>query len=520
MTAPRFSGPFPARFLLLALLVVVTLVCITCQEPSGKARVVKRVTILTFNDLHGSLTPFTRFWGDKEQSGGIARMATVIREIRAENERQGADTLLFFAGDLVQGTPLSTAFKGEAEIAAMNLLAPNAAVIGNHDFDYGLDNLMALKKAAKFPFLGANIYNQRTDKLIFDPLQRFKTKHGVKVGVIGVTTDETPTTTHPSNVKDLRFVMPSLAIRRHLPDAQKSSDLLILVSHAGVKDDKVLAKDFPQLNVILGGHTHTKLDEPLHIGKTMVFQAGDRGLYLGRMDLEIEGKDVRMISAKLIPIRDHLMEDPELKAKMELFVKRLDVEVAKPIGRTNILLNGERSTIRSSETNLGDFIADLMRIRGEAQIAFINSGAIRSSIQPGTITLGAVMNALPMNNTLYTFTLSGAQVQELVQHSIDGLLAGGTDKPFGGFLQTSGLQVTMRNDRLESISVGGQALDLGKRYRCATVDFLMAGGDGYSVLQDARQIYDTGINLRDLFISGVSLSRPLNVRENGRFLRY
>ncbi|RJO64376.1 MAG: bifunctional metallophosphatase/5'-nucleotidase [Myxococcales bacterium] len=476
----------------------------------------RQLAILYFGDFHGHLTPFTRFYGDAEKSGGFARLARLIKDIRAKNAAEGVDTLVVSSGDNIQGTPLSTAFRGEAEIAAFNLLGLDASAIGNHEFDFGADRLLQLIEQAKFPFLSASIYEFNGPDLIFKPYLKRKMANGLRVGLIGLTTPETPITTHPANVAAYRFAYPPLSLQRYLPQVQRDTDLVILLSHLGIGDDKTMANEFPGIGVIIGGHTHTLLAEPLLQNGVLIAHAGDRGLYLGRLDVEVMQGRARMISHRLIPIRHGMPEDPEMAALVGSYDRRLSAEIARVVGQSAVFLDGERESVRTQETNLGSLIADLIRLQAEADVAVINSGAIRSSIQPGPVTLGDVISALPMDNHVVRLEVTGEQLLLVLARSIKGRLTCPPGQYFGGFLQVSGLRFGIQNGLLKDVQVNGAPLVLSKTYRLATNDFLAAGGDGYKELKEAASYYDTGVTLRDLFVNFVAKKGVIATTADGR----
>ena len=479
----------------------------------------KKITILYFNDLHGHLAPFKRKYSTRELSGGFARLGYLVKKIRKENANKGIDTLVFSAGDNFQGTPMSTAFKGEAEFSAFNELMIDAAAVGNHDFDYSADNLFELAKMARFPIISATVYQLNGSEAVFKPDLILTTKNGIKVGMIGLTTPETPITTHPRNVFDLRFVEPPLAMQRHFEKLKKQSDILIALSHLGLDEDRKLAGLYPGLDLIIGGHTHSILPEPLKVGEVLIAQAGDRGLYLGRLDLEVEKRNVKVLSAQLISVDSSIPEDPGLKALVDSYSKMLSAEIGRVIGQTEVFLDGERGNIRTRETNLGNFIADLMRIRTNTDISFINGGAIRASLMPGEITLEDVMRVFPMNDDIIMLELSGEDIYFILKRSIQGLLSKGPDALFGGFLQVSGISFMVKDWKVTNIRINGEALNLFKTYSVATGDFLASGGDGYKEFKQGRHKYNTGITFRDIFVNYLREHRTIKAKTDGRIVR-
>lgn len=484
------------------------------QHPSGK------LTLLFFNDFHGHLMPFSRFYKDKHFSGGIARMASLIKSVENENKNSRAETLVLSGGDNLQGTPMSTAYRGEAEIKAFNAMGLDATVIGNHDFDFGYERLLELKEMAKFPILSANIYQINNSDLAFLPYVLRRLPNGLTVGIIGLSTIETPITTHPLNVEALRFSRPELAMQRYIDVIDSRTDVIVVLSHLGVDTDKEIARMYPEVDVILGGHTHTKLAEPIFIGKTMICQTGDNGVHLGRLDLDVKNDRATMIRHDLMPVAHYVKEDAEVKALMDDYHDRLDAEISKVIGTAENFLDGERPKVRKEETNLGDLIADLMRLRTNADVALINSGAIRSSINKGEVKFEDVIRAFPMNNQLISMDISGQDLYLILSQSARLLISSPLNHPSGGFLQVSGVSFKINNKGgIEDLKVKGKAIKLVKTYKIVTLDFLASGGDGYRILKNAKNKYDTGITLQDTLIEYFKKHGSVSAKKDGRIAK-
>ncbi len=512
----KIAGRLWIGWIVLAILLFVA--CSSDPKPEVNDTA-QEVTLLFFNDFHGHLLPFERNYKDAKLSGGFARMAQLVAKIREENKLQKIDTFFFNSGDVLQGTPLSTAFEGEVEAKAFKAAGVDAICVGNHDFDYSFEKLLKLQKLSGIPLLSANVFELNSSKMIFDPYQMFHTKNGLTLAVMGLTTPETPVTTHPRNVSNQRFSRPDLAMQSMIDRLDDKSDVLVLLSHLGYKADVEVARHFPQLDVILGGHSHTYLPQPRMLGEVIIAQAVDRGLYLGRVDLQVREDRGYLKNYELIPITDDMSEHPEVAEVIEEYRQKLDSEINKVVGKNEEFLDGERGHIRIGETNLGDLTADLMRLQTRSDLALINSGAIRASIPPGEVTLSHVMRAFPMNNTIVTMQITGEELYYILKRAVTGLTGPGPDELFGGFLQISGLRYTLKNGVPTNIKIGTEGLKLFKTYKVATVDFLAAGGDGYRELKDGRNKYDTGINLRDLMVNYLRERSSIHVSTDGRFTR-
>ncbi|HUS80446.1 MAG TPA: metallophosphatase, partial [Armatimonadota bacterium] len=258
---------------------VVALIALTLAYVSAE-----ELTVLHFNDFHGNL-----LIPDEGKPGGIARIATVEQQVREANEARGADTLMLVAGDVLQGTPMSTVFRGEPDFKCLNILPVDAMCLGNHEFDYGMPNLHRLIDMADFPLLSANIRRKLDDTQVF-PGVVTRTVGGEKVVIIGLTTPETNVTTMPSNVANIEFLDPVEVARTLCRRIMGQGDhLIIALTHLGYEEDLKLAAAVPDLDVIVGGHSHTLIEQPGIVGNTIVVTAEAYGKWVGQLDLDVEG---------------------------------------------------------------------------------------------------------------------------------------------------------------------------------------------------------------------------------------
>ena len=468
----------------------------------------QQVTILHFNDFHGNvLIP-----EGEDALGGIARIAGTVRQIRAENEAAGVETLLLIAGDVLQGTPLSTVFHGEADVAALNLMGVSAMALGNHEFDYGMPNLHKLVEMAEFPMLAANIRRKVDNTQVFPGTARFVVGDEMVV-VIGLTTPETRITTMPTNVEDLVFEDPAATATMLAERIDRSGDrVIVALTHLGFDEDQQLARDVPALDLIVGGHSHTQVDEAARVGNALVVSAKSYGEYLGRLDLVIDNGEVCSHEYRLIPMDATAPQAPEVAAVVADYQGRLDDAIKRVVGETTVPLNGVRDDVRSGETNLGNVITDAMRLISGAPIAVHNGGGIRSYIDAGPITLEEVLQVLPFGNEVATVELTGAQLRDILAQSI------AAERPFGGFLHVSGLKLVAEGHTLVSATVGDEPLDDTKSYLVATNAFLLEGGDGFATFTEGRNPYYVGTKLDTSFVQYLSEHGTISPEVEGRIV--
>jgi len=249
---------------------------------------------------------------------------------------------------------------------------------------------------------------------------------------------------------------------------------------------------------------------------TIIAQAHEYGKFLGRVDLFFHGTELVGHSGMLIPVTEEVTEDATVKALIDGYASQLAEELNETVGETLVFLDGERAHVRTGETNLGNLITDALREGMETDVAFTNGGGIRASIITGTITLGDVYTVLPFDNYLVSIDLTGAQLVQALEHGLRSYPA-----QLGGFPHISGMAVVFdpaqdAGSRVVSVTVGGQAIDLGATYSVATNDFMAAGGDDYTMFLEGTNYTDSGLFLRDVVADYIRLNTPVNPGIEGR----
>ena len=467
------------------------------------------VTILHFNDYHGYLQPVEV---EGKSVGGLARLATAVREVRAWNDPRGNLTLLLVAGDILQGTPFSMAYKGEPDVLGLNLMGVDAMALGNHEFDFGQNNLHRLMELAQFPILSANIYVRETGERLADAFVRFTLPDGTPGAIFALTSDETPVETMPVNVEGLQFTSPYEEARKVLDEIGDTAQFLIAVTHIGHAEDLELARMFPQLDVIIGAHSHTVVEPPVRVGKTLVCQAGSYGRYLGQLDMLVRDGDVAKHRGFLRRMDGRVAPAPDVQAIVDEYASKLEEQLREVVAHAEVLLDGERDEIRSRETNLGNLVTDLYREYTRADVALVNSGGIRSSIAAGPITVGDVLQVAPFSNLIAIKQVTGAQLRRALE------FAAGLERPHGGFPQVSGMALVIDGDRLAGVTVGGEPLDDEKTYTLAAPEFLLAGGDGYHMLAEGAPPVYLGFTDNTILIQMLRLKRNVSPQVEGRIV--
>lgn len=489
----------------------------------------KDTVILHTNDVHGRIV---------EEKGviGDAKLATVIEQERAKSNQT---TLVVDAGDAFQGLPISNSTKGEARAEILNKMQYDAMAVGNHEFDFGLDEAKKYKEILKFPLLSSNTYVNGAR--LFEAstiVDKDKTVEGDEFVVIGVTTPETATKTHPKNVKGVTFTDPISEVNKVIEEVQakaraegKDYKHYVVLAHLGVDTTtpvewrgstlaEALSKN-PRLKgkrvTVIDGHSHTV--ESTTYGDNVTYN--QTGSYLHNVG-KITYKSRQLLgNPTLIAAADakKLTANPKVEKLVKDIKQKYDAENAVEIvSNSPVELNGDRENVRVRETNLGNVVADSLYQYGQTgfshptDIAVTNGGGLRETIAKGKpITKGNVIAVLPFGNTISQIQVTGQQVLDMFEKSLGSILQVDKDgkkvldengqpllEPSGGFLQVSGVKVYYDTNlpsgkRVLAIQVKNRTtgrydlLDLAKNYYLATNDFLAAGGDGYTMLGGARE---------------------------------
>jgi 2',3'-cyclic-nucleotide 2'-phosphodiesterase (5'-nucleotidase family) len=484
------------------------------QSPAAPSAPVE-ITILHINDTHAHLED-------------VARRATLVKKVRDE---VGADRVLMFdSGDVFMGTPYFSLMKGQADMEFMNALGYDAMTLGNHEFDnyektpQYLNDFVA---KAGFPIVCSNFDFSGVPELSgkIAPYLIVE-KNGQKFGVFGLLTEDTSEISDPG--KNIPIALHVAAARQSVSLLQgKGINKIIALTHIGWDYDTELAKQVSGIDLILGGHSHTMPDVyPTVVGDkepTLVVQAEAYGKYLGRLDLAFDKNGVIVKQSGSLYTVKEAAEDPAYTAMLAKYQAPID-ELQKTIaGKTLVDLDAERTHVRTEETNFGNLVADAMLAKAtpvKAQIAMVNGGAIRITIPAGDISLGQLQTAIPFNNDMVVFDLSGEDLVAALENGVSKV-----EDVEGRFPQVAGMRFTwvIGNEpgtRVRSVEVktgeGYQPLDRSASYRIATSRYMQEGGDGYSVFQRGTNVEYPGFVDYDVVREYIEENSPVNPGIEGR----
>ena len=439
-----------------------------------------RVSLLQVNDVY-RFTP-----ADRGAHGGLARVSTLRKRVMEESP----NALFLLAGDTISPSVESITYKGQQMIDAWNQIGLDYSVFGNHEFDYGDEELVKRMKESKFKWLGANVVDSKTGKIFADtPAFDIRELGGAKVGIFGITLPETKTTSKPGPTTEFRD--PCETAKQIIPQMRAAgAQAVVALTHLSLAQDKALARCAADANmkidVIIGGHEHTLLQSSS--GGTPIFKMTADARQLGRIDLNIDpstGK-VESIDWQIIPVDATVPDDPAFAPVVAKYSK-LTTELSASLGSTNVPLDARSATSRSEETNIADFIADAFRSAAGSDVALINGGSIRADdvLPAGDLTVRDVLSILPFGNDLAVIEVTGDVLLQALEHGVS--LTGPGAEP-GRFAQVSGIRYSFdaskpAGARVSDVTVNGKPLDLKKSYTLATTSFVAGGGDQYAMFK-------------------------------------
>ena len=497
-----------------------------------------KLTILHTNDHHG------RFWRNDDGEYGLAARKTLIDGIRAEVKAAGGHSLLLDGGDVNTGVPESDTQDAEPDFKGMQMLGYDAMAVGNHEFDKPLAVLEKQRNWIKFPMLAANIY--KDGQRMFKPYHVFELD-GLKVAVVGMTTDDTWKMVDPANIKGIEFRKPALEAAKIMGELKASAHVVIAATHMGhypdgksgvnAAGDVEMARAAKGFDLIVGGHSQ----DPVCMGGenkrndayvpgtpcapdrqngAWIVQAHEWGKYVGRADFVYNNGVLNLVDYKLIPVnlkrsvrgadgRDskvlytsQIAEDPSVLGFLTPFQERgraaLDVQIGDLEGK----LDGDRANVRSKPTNMGVFIASAMMKKAKADLAIMNSGGVRDSMNPGKVSYKDVLKVQPFGNTLVYIDMNGKELMDYLNAAAK-MTAGS-----GAFAQFAGVRMVIAGGAVQSASIAGQPVDPAKTYRLALNNFQANGGDGYPKLSGHPGYVNTGFVDADMMREFFAAQKP------------
>lgn len=376
----------------------------------------RRFTILHSNDMHGD---FLAEVGGAEGDlvGGLSLLSGYINRVRHQED----NVLYVISGDMVQGSIIDVEYKGISTMSIMNYLAPDVVTLGNHEFDYGLPHLLFLEKVANFPIVNANLYIRQHNKRLMRPYHIVR-QAGFDILFIGIITEKVmDDIQRDRNIGSFVTLEEASAEVGKICNAYKHDDvdLTVLLTHIGFESDCELAELLDPawgVDMIIGGHSHTILDQPAKVNGVLVAQAGVGTNQIGRFDIVVEDDTNAIVEARwaLIPIVEDLAEpDRELQKYIDSYKDVVDSKYNTIVCKLSTELTHPR---REVETSLGNLFADALAEWGETDVMLLGSGSVRLPALGPLVTLGNFISCFPYTDTLTRYTVSGATLRRMFGH--------------------------------------------------------------------------------------------------------
>jgi 2',3'-cyclic-nucleotide 2'-phosphodiesterase (5'-nucleotidase family) len=465
------------------------------------------LVVIHWNDFHSNNLPYQISRPEPGYLvGGYAYLAGYVDSLR----RIYPQALLLDAGDEFQGSPISNLTKGLSQILILNRLKIHAFVPGNHEFDYGFDNLRTVLEQAQFPIITTNYYDSTKMELLSRPYIVYRTG-GLKVAILGIGWSDLKSSMLASNASGLGILDPVTSIKQWVARLQQSVDIIVVLSHSGFEEDSLLATQLEEVDVIIGGHSHTILRQPRVVNNILICQAGSNGRYVGLLRGKVDPEHNR-----LLDYRYELLETRHERIKPYLPVALLVDSLENSIKSKMDEVIGELVTDwrRNSdgESNIGDWLCDVTREYFKVDIALMNSGGIRKNLKAGPIRVRDIWEIMPFDNTVVKFKVTGRQLWQMLQYRLENPR---------DFLQVSGLKYTYdgKKQKLLTVAVGDQPLQEQANYWIATNNFVISQFERFFGLKSMEvELLATEVVLRDVLLQAVRQQKVIDSRVNGRIV--
>ncbi len=436
-----------------------------------------QLTILHLADVY-SISPV-----DGGKAGGLARVAALKRELAAARK----NVLVTLGGDFLSPSVASSVFQGEQMIAALGAMGLDLATLGNHEFDFGPELLRRRMREAQWQWVVSNIVDKETREPLGGAAPYLVREYGdLKVGFLGLCLVGEEISA--KNRQGISFLDPFATTEKYLAILeQEGVDVVVALTHLDFADDVRLARLFPRIDLILGGHEHFPITT--QVERTLITKPGSDARNVARVDVSRPRPESAIEKHfEMVAVSEGLADDVETAAVVAAWESRLDRQLDVAVGATSEPLNAVAEQVRSGESNLGNFIADAMRRDTGAEIAIVSGGSIRSNrtYPAGELTRRDLVAIHPFGSTICAVEASGETVLAALENGVSRL-----GESVGRFPQVSGISFLVdpgrpAGERLERVEVGGEPLDPARLYTVAITDYMLEGGDGYSMFSTAR----------------------------------
>ncbi len=433
----------------------------------------KTLTIIQMNDSHAYFDLHQEmFWeGDRavyRPAGGYARVATIVKQIRKESR---GNYLFCDGGDTIHGTYPALKTQGQALIPILNSLGLDA-MTAHWEFAYGPKVFNQRVAELNYPMLANNVYDKETKKPVYPPYA-VKEIDGFRIGLVGIASNIVDKTMPPSYSEGIYFTLgkDELPPIINMLRAQEKVDFIVLISHLGFPQEMKLLSEVQGIDVCLSSHTHNRLYKPVLNGKTIVIQSGCHGSFLGRLDVEVEGRQIVDYRHRLIEVEAGMQPDPAVDELIRQALAPYKNELSEVVGETATALN--RGT--TLESTMDNFLLQTLLESTGAQLAFSNGWRYGAPIVPGKITLNDLYNIIPMNPPVSTVELTGEELRTMLEENLERTFSCDPYLQMGGYVKRClGLNIYFKienpnGQRIQKIFIGNEEVQPSRYYTVAFV---------------------------------------------------
>lgn len=430
------------------------------------------LTIVQINDTHGYLEPHPELvWGPNgptfPQMGGYARIATILEQARADNP---GGVLALDNGDTFHGTYIAMATRGEALVPLVNALQFDA-MTAHWEFAWGPEHVKELAARLNHPVLAINCYSKASGRRPFQSSIMLN-RAGMRIGIIGIAATIIDKVMPPHFGAGHRFTLGNEELPEEITALRAAgADFIVVLSHLGFPQDLKLAQTVSGIDVLVSGHTHNRLETPAFVGKTIIIQSGCHGSFAGRLDIDVRDGEVAGCRHRLVALGESVPLQPAMAQLVENVVRPYRIEMGKRIGTTALALH--RAT--TLDAPMDDVLLAAIAATARTEIAFSNGWRYGAPVPPGPITLNDLWNIIPPNPPVSTVELSGGEIRQMMEESLQSTFAADPFEQMGGNLKRfRGLTIygkleNPQGHRIERMFASGGLLEPDRRYEAAFV---------------------------------------------------
>jgi len=518
MIGSELTKNFKTKAVSILMLSTMVLSMFIGMPQTALAATAKTFDFVEVTDFHGTLNPV----GSVQPVAAV--LAKQIKDIKAANP----NTVILSGGDMFQGSAPSNILKGQPVIDMMKNIGFDAMALGNHEYDWGIDKVIdpqnAVVKGTTIPILAANVYDKTTGKPVsYTKADLMLNKDGVKIGVIGVVDNkEFATTILPALIKDVEFKDPAPIVNQLAKDLKsQGAQIVVVLAHMGASTDKSgaangnlidMTKQLSGVDAVFGGHTHTIVTTKVNGIPVGVANASGKGY----LDLKVTLNEDGTVGTGDMSYQDdvplYTAKSPSVNADVQAIVDKANQDLGPTLneilGTTATELTRTQSAAPYGDSLLGNWSSLVTKDAAKTDFAFSNNGGLRCDIPKGDIKTGDIWTLMPFDNTIYTMTMTGAQIKTVLE---DAVQDGGMGIQEAGISFTYDPAKPTMNRVSEMKKSDGTPIELTKTYTVATNNFMATGGDKFTGFNDPAIVdkKDTGMLVRDVFIAAVKAQKAV-----------